>query len=177
MKLQVDPKKILIIRSSRFWHIRAILDELKEKFPDIRFSLLVSEGTQKSEIKSNLEEVEEILFWKGEKFNIFKYGYKRIKELKQKKFDLIVIPYNDLIGRGYWHIELFSLIVTNAEKNKVIVYDFQLGSYFFSIKLWVLKFLGEVLSTLFLIWTCTFFILKITFWKIFFFFKKHIFKN
>lgn len=90
--------RILLIRYSSMDHIHDIVDRLKNAYPTSAIHLLVQSDIQdvfKGKIKVSCTRA----FERGD----LKPGRKLfqiMREMRKKKFDMVVIPYNNLFGRG-----------------------------------------------------------------------------
>jgi len=101
-------QKILVIRSSRMWHIHSIARSLKRSFAGAQISILAQPSAEKELRKEG--GVENIFIYGGSNFNAFKIGLGLIREIRSEKFDLCVVPYNNPYGQGYFHVHLIALL-------------------------------------------------------------------
>jgi len=136
-------KKILVFRSARMEQINKIMDDLKEKYLKPEISILCQ-----SEVVDTLQanpQINEVLAYGKGNFNLFKCDRSLLNKIKQKRFDLIVIPHNNEIGRGYFHVES---IASLCGAKRVICYDLFLSchSLNFGFRLW--RILNIILNPL-----------------------------
>lgn len=110
--------KILVFRSARLKQIDKILDDLKKKHADCRITILCQQEAVKN--FQNDSRIEEILVYGDGPFNLFRFDRNLLAKIKQTCFDLIVIPHNNDIGKGYFHVES---IASLCKAKRIICYD------------------------------------------------------
>lgn len=101
-------KKVLIIRSSRMWHIHSIIRSLRTNFDGVQIAILAQPSAQK-ELEMG-GEVDKVFLYEGGNFNAFKIGRELRRRLRDERFDLCVIPYNNPYGHGYYHVHMIALL-------------------------------------------------------------------
>jgi GT2 family glycosyltransferase len=103
-EVKKDVKRILILRSSRFWIINQILSILRDKYPDSEISILAQPS-----VRSDLEGSKgfQKFFWmkRSGKFGVFNTGFKTLKTLRKEEYDLVVVP---LSAKGLSQRQLMS---------------------------------------------------------------------
>ena len=100
-------KKILIIRSSRMWHVHSIIRSLRSSLTQGEISVLAQPSAQKELLEGG---VGNVITYGGANFNVFQMGWSLIRKIRNEKFDLCVIPYNNPYGQGYFHVHLIALL-------------------------------------------------------------------
>jgi hypothetical protein len=111
-----EPAKALIIRSARMWQVNSLIRALKGKFPNIQISILAQPSVI-DELRFNPLVKEVILYDKGK---YFKPRLRSLREIWKRRFDLIIIPYNNPFGKGYLQVELIAAFSKIKEK---VIYD------------------------------------------------------
>lgn len=110
--------KILIIRSARMDLFEKALEFLRDKFEEAKIYVLAQ-----PEVKDDLEKdsrIDEVIIYDRGFFNVFKIGKKLLKRLRVERFDLVVILYNNVEGKGYFHPNLISILIRHKD---IFIYD------------------------------------------------------
>lgn len=126
--------KILIIRSAPMDILERAIDYLKDRFEGAKISVLAQPGV-KDELEKDSSIDEVILYDKGF-FNVFKIGRMLLNKLREERFDLLVILYNNIEGKGYFHPKLISFLVAPKD---IFIYDVEENYY----KLRILRYLSR----------------------------------
>ena len=97
---------ILIIRSAtRVFN--PTLQSLKKEFPNSKITVLAPESVRESLEQDSM--IDEVLPLKtGGRMSVFSYGLSRLRELRERNFDLAVALYNIEQGRGYSNIDMLA---------------------------------------------------------------------
>jgi len=102
-------KKILIVRSCHLMQFSAICNSLKEKYPQADLTSLAQTNI-KEELLAQAIVNQVITLEKEGSFSLFNVGRKTIKTIREKKYDLLVIPYNNHNGSGYLKVESIGVV-------------------------------------------------------------------
>jgi len=102
-------RKVVIFRSARDYHIERAFKLLNEHSKDAEHYLIVQEGSYKC-LSDIFEDEKKITIPDGF-FNILATGIKLHRTLKKIRPDLIVVPYMNADGEGYFQLNLFSILV------------------------------------------------------------------
>jgi hypothetical protein len=102
-------KRILIMRSTRIRWVNYALRACKRLFKDSKITLLTQNRTL-NELKEN-PLVDEVIPYGDGFFNLFDLRSNLLDELKNKRFDLFLIMYNNMGGEGYQFIETLAYII------------------------------------------------------------------
>ena len=100
-------KKIVIFRSARDYHIERVFKLLNEYFKETKCYLVVQKGFYNS--LNNIFETEKKVIIPDGFFNIFTTGIKLYKSLRGINPDLLIVPYMNVGGEGYFQLDLFSV--------------------------------------------------------------------
>jgi len=95
MAIQTEPKGILIIQLRRIGDVlmcTPVIRALRQKYPQSHLAFLTEEESKS--ILENNPNLNEIIVWNKNKYPNWFYALKKIKEIREKKFDLVV----DLLG-------------------------------------------------------------------------------
>lgn len=106
-------KELLIIRSVSFQQLDKNLVAILERFPDHKINLLTHEHGVL--LARKYKAIDQIYVYPH------KEGFacrRKVKELKDRRFDTVIIPVTNLSGAGFVNVYLFSLSV-NAKKRFV----------------------------------------------------------
>jgi ADP-heptose:LPS heptosyltransferase len=99
-------KKLLIIRSVSFQQMDNNLQKIKATFPEHEIHILTHEhGKSLAEKYKDIDKVWVYPYRKG--FSI----QRKVAELKQQAFDVVVIPVTNISGAGFSNVTLFSLTI------------------------------------------------------------------
>lgn len=101
-------KRILIIRSAPIQRVSELIQNLKERFSQAHITLLIQPSIQ-SKLTEN-SNVDLVLGLREGKFNLSKFPFTLMVKIIRKRYDLFIIPYNNLMGVGYSQINIFALI-------------------------------------------------------------------
>ena len=105
-------KNILFFRTSRQWHIQEILPALKKKYRAAQITMLTQPSFMENTLQMN--DVDRAISLPRDEFIVASdFPEKLLAELKSKKFDLVVIPYNNPGGRGYCEVETVAQKITS----------------------------------------------------------------
>lgn len=159
-------RKILIIRSATFNFHRTI-DFIKEAYPGAELDILLPE-----ELSSGLRKDKRFhrVFSSNHRghFGIFKLSQSLRREIRKRKYDLIVTLYNNKNGAGYLNVDMMAFLLKpgtraafNADDELVLitkrslalrfVKEIAMGLFaFFSISIFSVIFLLMTLSILLL---------------------------
>lgn len=103
MKPSQDVKNILVIRSATRI-LNQTLTTLKREFPDAKITVLAPRSVERVVAEDPL--IDEVLTISAHRrMSVFNYGWRQLKLLRQKKFDLAVSLYNIDHGLGYSNID------------------------------------------------------------------------
>ena len=104
-------KEILIIRSVSFQQLDKNLPAIKERYPDHKISVLTHEhGALLTRKYKDVETVYVYPFREG-----FLYKNK-VGEIKDKNFDVVVIPVANITGAGFFNVLKFSLSIKTGRR-------------------------------------------------------------
>ncbi|MDI6704257.1 MAG: SPASM domain-containing protein [bacterium] len=107
IRLEGNYKRILILRSSGDLFKRAIRF-IKERFSDASLYALIPEEVKDQVLDFEFEEV--IIYNKAKRFNVIKAGYRFIRSLRKRRFDLILILYGGE-ELNYLNVMLFAWLI------------------------------------------------------------------
>ena len=133
-------KNILIIRSVSFQQLDLNLPAIKEKYGECNISLLTHEhGVKLAEKYADINKIYVYPYKEG--FNI----NKKVDELRNLKFDVVIVPVTNITGSGFFNVLKFSKSI-NAEERVICnvvselkpfsmgnIYSLQLKNYFMNI--------------------------------------------
>jgi len=104
-------KELLIIRSVSFQQLDKNLVAILERFPDHKISLLTHEhGVLLAQKYKAIEQIYVYPYKEG-------FAYRRkVKELKDREFDTVIIPVTNLSGAGFMNVFLFSLALKAKQR-------------------------------------------------------------
>ncbi|MGQ9632347.1 MAG: radical SAM protein [bacterium] len=108
-----DVKKVLIMRSNRMWHISLIVEALRKRLPEAKIDVL-GQPTVLEELTKN-KDINEVFVYDRGFFNVNEMDPNLLEELRQRKYDLAIVPYNHPKGIGYLHVELIAHL-TGAQR-------------------------------------------------------------
>ncbi|OPJ55120.1 hypothetical protein [Clostridium oryzae] len=103
-------KELLIIRSVSFQQLDLNFTAIKEKYTHCNISLLTHEHGVK--LAKKYKDIKNIYVYP------YKEGFKAgnsVEELKQKKFDVVIVPVTNISGAGFFNVLKFSKMI-NANK-------------------------------------------------------------
>ncbi len=110
--------KILITRTAPFPLFERAVKRLKMDFPDSRITVLV-QSSFNYQIEKYQQGLKAIVMPDG-KFRFSKRVFTIIKGIRKDRFDILVLIYNNSPGRGYFNLDVFSLM---TGINKIMIYD------------------------------------------------------
>jgi len=104
-------KNILIIRSVSFQQLDLNLSAIREKYSPCKISLLTHEhGVKLAEKYSEIEKVYVYPYKEG-------FNYKnKVDEMKDMKFDAVVVPVTNINGGGFFNVLKFSKSFNTKER-------------------------------------------------------------
>lgn len=106
-------KEILIIRSVSFQQLDLNLPQVEKQYPSHKISLLTHEhGIKLAQKYKNIHNIYSYSYKEG-----FKYGNK-VVDLKDKNFDIVIIPVTNISGVGFLNVLRFSKMI--KAKKRVI---------------------------------------------------------
>jgi hypothetical protein len=97
-------KKLLIIRSASMQQLDKNLTEIKQKYPSYEIHMLTHEHSIK--LVEKYESIKKIYIYP------YKEGFsikRKVLELKNERFDIILIPVTNISGAGFFNVLHFSL--------------------------------------------------------------------
>src|SRR3990172_8044253 len=95
MATYTDPQRILIIQLRRIGDVlmcTPVIQALRQKYPQSHLAFLTEEESRS--ILENNPHLNEVIVWDKNKYENWFYALKKIKEIRDKKFDLVI----DLLG-------------------------------------------------------------------------------
>jgi len=95
MATQTEPQRILIIQLRRIGDVlmcTPVIRALRQKYPQSHLAFLTEEESKA--ILENNPHLNEVIVWDKNKYKNWFYALKKIKEIREKKFELII----DLLG-------------------------------------------------------------------------------
>lgn len=104
-------KKLLIIRSVSFQQLDINIIEIKNKLPNHEIYLLTHEHGVP--FAKKYKDIDNIIIYPYKKS--FKFGNK-VDELKDKMFDSIIIPVNNVTGLGFFNVLIYSLSIKGKKR-------------------------------------------------------------
>lgn len=142
-------ENILIIRSASFQQLDLNLKAICEKYKDSKIDILTHEhGVKLAEKYSVIDE-------------IYVYPYKsgfesknKVAALKDKKFDVVIVPVTNLSGAGFFNVLKYALTIKTdklvmcnvisdlREINKISIYNMEVKNCLF-------KFIAFIFTTIF----------------------------
>ncbi|MEC7641858.1 MAG: radical SAM protein [Nitrospinota bacterium] len=93
------PKEILVFRCSRMWQVDGVINALQKKFPKSKISVL-GQPEVAEKLKQN-HNISETFFYDNSHFDNHRFPQQLINQLRNRRFALGVIPYNNMTGNGY----------------------------------------------------------------------------
>jgi len=126
MAIQTEPKRILIIQLRRIGDVlmcTPVIRALRQKYPQSHLAFLTEEESKA--ILENNPNLNEVIVWDKNKYNNWFYALKKIKEIRDKKFDLVV----DLLGTPRTALASF---LSGAKKRIGFAYRFR--KIFYNLK-------------------------------------------
>ncbi|MBI5749744.1 MAG: hypothetical protein HZA00_11540 [Nitrospinae bacterium] len=110
--------KILITRTAPFHIFERAINKIMEEFPDSDITVMV-QSSFKYQIEKYRQELKAVVMPDG-KFRFSKRIFTIIKDIRKDRFDILVLLYNNSPGRGYFNLDVFSLL---TGINKIMIYD------------------------------------------------------
>jgi anaerobic magnesium-protoporphyrin IX monomethyl ester cyclase len=101
------PKEIIVFRCSRMWQVEGVVRTLKEKFPQSRISVLGQNEVEEDLLRNS--QIDEAFFYGPGHFKARKFPAGLMNQMKDRRFDLGVIPYNNMTGNGYGEVRAIGL--------------------------------------------------------------------
>ncbi|MBU1487814.1 radical SAM protein [bacterium] len=92
-------KKILVMRSTRMWHVNLSLSALSCYFKNVRLDVL-AQPIVKEKLREN-PQVNKIYLYQEGFFDLEKMDKDLLGHLRREDYDFVVVLYNDYCGRGY----------------------------------------------------------------------------
>lgn len=114
-KTKKDPK-ILVFRSARMVQIERLLEEIKKVFSSPTVTLLVQPQIANGIEVKKISLIDNIILYEGKKFSLFRNNIRLLKKLKEERFDMVIVPYNNQKKRGYFHVDILVLLVGAEQK-------------------------------------------------------------
>ncbi|MFQ5673504.1 MAG: radical SAM protein [Nitrospinales bacterium] len=102
LNLEEASGEILVFRCSRMWQINGLIDALKKKFPASKISVL-GQSAVAAELQAN-RNVHNSFFYGDGHFDGKGFPRDLLARLRQRRFALGVIPYNNMTGNGYGEV-------------------------------------------------------------------------
>ena len=102
-----SPKEIIVFRCSRMWQVEGVIKTLKEKFPKSRISVLGQNNVEEDFLRNS--QIDEAFFYGPGFFKARTFPSGLMNQLKDRRFDLGVIPYNNMTGNGYGEVRAIGL--------------------------------------------------------------------
>ncbi|MBF0606458.1 MAG: hypothetical protein SFH39_06780 [Candidatus Magnetobacterium sp. LHC-1] len=100
-------KRVLIIRSTGFQHLDRILGKLKDKYPQGEICLLTHRhGKPLAEKYADISHV--YVYPHTGAFSFLRAPYEPKPELKNRAFDVVIVPVGNVTGAGFLNVFLFS---------------------------------------------------------------------
>jgi len=109
-----EKPKILIIRSAPIYVARNLLEELKNRIPKAKIDFLVQHGIIYELTTDPF--INEIILYRGRRFNIFKTDIMLWLKLLRRKYDLVIALYNRPHFKDYFHVDLFVQLIGAKKK-------------------------------------------------------------
>ena len=110
--------KILITRTAPFHVVERAINKLKEEFPNSDITVMV-QSSFKYQIEKYQDGLKAVVMPDG-KFRFSKRIFNIIKGIRNNRFDILVLLYNNSPGRGYLNLDVFSLL---TGINRIMIYD------------------------------------------------------
>ena len=102
-----SPKEILVFRASRMWQVDGVICELREKYPNARISVIGQTEVEK-ELRKNPNIDETFIYGSGH-FDNRSFPHEMQHQLRLRRFDLGVVPFNNMTGNGYGKVRGIAL--------------------------------------------------------------------
>lgn len=104
-------KELLIVRSVSFQQLDLNLPKIRSKFPNYNLNILThAHGVKLAEKYDDINQI--YIYDYKESFN-FKH---KSKSLKDKKFDILIIPVSNITGAGFANVFSFALTIKSKKK-------------------------------------------------------------
>lgn len=114
-------KKIFIFRTCPIDRFDNILEEVRKKFTQVKFSVVTRE--KEAEQIIGKPDVGQVYTYPGDRIGLADI-IKISRAIMNEKYDFLLLPYNHIKGRGYWGVDLGSFLI-RAKKRYVIFFDNQ----------------------------------------------------
>lgn len=96
------PAEILVFRCSRMWQIDDVIGHLRQKFPKSKISV-VGQPEVTKQLKNN-PHIHETFIYGDAHFSNKTFPRPLINQIKDRRFALGVIPFNNMTGNGYHEV-------------------------------------------------------------------------
>ena len=104
-------KELLIIRSVSFQQLDKNISVITQRFPEHNIHILTHEhGVLLAQKYKMIKGIYVYPYRSG-----FSYG-KKVPELKEKPFDVVIVPVTNLSGAGFFNVFLFSLSIKAGQR-------------------------------------------------------------
>lgn len=91
--------RVLLTRTSRFWHFTAVLERLKRCHPGVHCTVLASRSS--AEALRGHAGIDRIVLFADDFFDMFRAGEEIERIVKTERFDAAIALYSDFAGTGY----------------------------------------------------------------------------
>ncbi|MDI6791963.1 MAG: glycosyltransferase [bacterium] len=103
-------RKILLIRSAPVERVNNLIKDLRARFPKAHITVLVQ-----PEVSGQFPGVDDTILYRERRFDLLK-GLKCLPQIRKRRYDLVIVPYNTSSGVGCFNVELFSLLVRTRHR-------------------------------------------------------------
>lgn len=106
--------KILVIRSCIPYLLAKNLEKIHDDFPGSEISVLVQPSVKNEVLQNPL--IDEVIEYQGRepRFGVLNSPLSFILDLRKRRFDLVIMMYNDLNGATYGNIKIFALAIAST---------------------------------------------------------------
>ncbi len=102
-----SPREILVFRCSRMWQIDGIIQDLKQRYPKANIFVLGQTVVQE-ELRRN-PHIRETFIYGESHFDSRTFPVEMVNQLKLRRFDLGIVPFNNMTGNGYGKVRGIAL--------------------------------------------------------------------